>query len=137
MKPNQNLYTLTADIITGLKSILEDFKPDYVYVHSDTTTTAANRGYLRGIEDEFNESTNTIRKELNQLTDAGYLLREQADNKVYYSANTKHSFFAPLQLLIRKHLVWRTCWRKSSQKQMLWRRWPYRGTTPKSGCRAG
>jgi UDP-N-acetylglucosamine 2-epimerase (non-hydrolysing) len=39
MKPNQNLYTLTADIITGLKPILEDFQPDYVYVHGDTTTT--------------------------------------------------------------------------------------------------
>lgn len=41
MKPNQNLYTLTADIITSLKNILEDFKPDYVYVHGDTTTTMA------------------------------------------------------------------------------------------------
>ena len=41
MKPNQNLYTLTADIITGLKPILEDFQPDYVYVHGDTTTTMA------------------------------------------------------------------------------------------------
>ncbi|CDT01290.1 UDP-N-acetyl glucosamine-2-epimerase [Sphingobacterium sp. PM2-P1-29] len=39
MKPNQNLYTLTADIITELKAVLEDFKPDYVYVHGDTTTT--------------------------------------------------------------------------------------------------
>jgi len=39
MKPNQNLYTLTADIITELKTVLEDFKPDYVYVHGDTTTT--------------------------------------------------------------------------------------------------
>jgi UDP-N-acetylglucosamine 2-epimerase (non-hydrolysing) len=41
MKPNQNLYTLTADIITGLKPVLEDFEPDYVYVHGDTTTTMA------------------------------------------------------------------------------------------------
>ncbi|WP_426279033.1 non-hydrolyzing UDP-N-acetylglucosamine 2-epimerase [Chryseobacterium sp. S-02] len=41
MKPNQNLYTLTADIITELKSILESFKPDFVYVHGDTTTTMA------------------------------------------------------------------------------------------------
>ncbi|WP_419870095.1 non-hydrolyzing UDP-N-acetylglucosamine 2-epimerase [Chryseobacterium sp. CT-SW4] len=41
MKPNQNLYTLTADIISGLKDILEDFKPDFVYVHGDTTTTMA------------------------------------------------------------------------------------------------
>ena len=41
MKPNQNLYSLTADIIIGLKPILEEFKPDYVYVHGDTTTTMA------------------------------------------------------------------------------------------------
>lgn len=42
MKPNQNLYTLTADIITGLKPVLEEFKPEYVYVHGDTTTTMAS-----------------------------------------------------------------------------------------------
>ncbi|MDC9724257.1 MAG: UDP-N-acetylglucosamine 2-epimerase (non-hydrolyzing) [Urechidicola sp.] len=41
MKPNQNLYSLTADIITSLKPILEEFQPDYVYVHGDTTTTMA------------------------------------------------------------------------------------------------
>lgn len=41
MKPNQNLYGLTADIITGLKPILDEFQPDYVYVHGDTTTTMA------------------------------------------------------------------------------------------------
>lgn len=41
MKPNQNLFTLTADIISGLKPILDEFKPDYVYVHGDTTTTLA------------------------------------------------------------------------------------------------
>ncbi len=41
MKPDQNLYKLTADIITNLKPVLEDYKPDYVYVHGDTTTTMA------------------------------------------------------------------------------------------------
>jgi UDP-N-acetylglucosamine 2-epimerase (non-hydrolysing) len=41
MKPNQNLYTLTASIITELKPILESFNPDFVYVHGDTTTTMA------------------------------------------------------------------------------------------------
>ena len=41
MKPNQNLYSLTAEIVVGLKPVLEDFKPDYVYVHGDTTTTMA------------------------------------------------------------------------------------------------
>lgn len=42
MKPNQNLYSLTSEIITSLKPILEEFKPDYVYVHGDTTTTMAS-----------------------------------------------------------------------------------------------
>lgn len=41
MKPNQNLYTLTSDLILGLKPILEEYQPDYVYVHGDTTTTMA------------------------------------------------------------------------------------------------
>ncbi|MEN2489793.1 UDP-N-acetylglucosamine 2-epimerase (non-hydrolyzing) [Flavobacterium sp. B11] len=41
MKPNQNLYSLTTDIILGLKPLFEEFKPDYVYVHGDTTTTMA------------------------------------------------------------------------------------------------
>ncbi len=41
MKPDQNLYTLTADIITEMKAVLDDFNPDYIYVHGDTTTTMA------------------------------------------------------------------------------------------------
>ena len=41
MKPRQNLYGLTADIITNMKSVLEDFQPEYVFVHGDTTTTMA------------------------------------------------------------------------------------------------
>lgn len=41
MKPGQNLYGLTAAIITNLQPVLEEFKPDYVYVHGDTTTTMA------------------------------------------------------------------------------------------------
>ena len=41
MEPGQNLYGLTATIIESLKSILEEFIPDYVFVHGDTTTTMA------------------------------------------------------------------------------------------------
>lgn len=40
MKPNQNLYLLSANVLTRLKPVLEDFSPDFVYVHGDTTTTA-------------------------------------------------------------------------------------------------
>ncbi|MEM9649096.1 MAG: UDP-N-acetylglucosamine 2-epimerase (non-hydrolyzing) [Bacteroidota bacterium] len=42
MRPNQSLYSLTANILNSLKPILEEFKPDYVYVHGDTTTTMAS-----------------------------------------------------------------------------------------------
>ena len=42
MKPNQNLYNLTGEVIAGLKPILEAFEPDFVYVHGDTTTTMAS-----------------------------------------------------------------------------------------------
>jgi len=42
MKPGQNLYSLTATIITELQPILEEFKPDFVFVHGDTTTTMAS-----------------------------------------------------------------------------------------------
>ena len=41
MKPSQNLYGLTATIIESLKPILEEFNPNYVFVHGDTTTTMA------------------------------------------------------------------------------------------------
>ncbi len=41
MKPNQNLYGLTATIIEEMKIVLEDAQPDYVYVHGDTTTSMA------------------------------------------------------------------------------------------------
>ena len=41
MKPGQNLYGLTSTIIESLNPILEEFSPDYVFVHGDTTTTMA------------------------------------------------------------------------------------------------
>ncbi len=41
MRPGQNLFQLTADVIMGLKAVLEDFRPDTVLVHGDTTTSTA------------------------------------------------------------------------------------------------
>lgn len=41
MKANQNLYSLTADILISMKEVLEDYRPDYVFVHGDTTTSMA------------------------------------------------------------------------------------------------
>lgn len=41
MKPGQDLYDITANVLSGMKSVLEDFKPDVVLVHGDTTTTSS------------------------------------------------------------------------------------------------
>lgn len=39
MKPGQDLYDITSNVLIGMKSVLDDFKPDVVLVHGDTTTT--------------------------------------------------------------------------------------------------
>lgn len=64
----------------------------------------ANNGYLRGLAEEMNESTNAIRKELNHLTEAGYLEKESRQNKISYRANRKHPLFSTLQKIIHQHI---------------------------------
>jgi UDP-N-acetylglucosamine 2-epimerase (non-hydrolysing) len=39
MQSGQDLYDVTTRILSGLKSVLQDFKPDIVLVHGDTSTT--------------------------------------------------------------------------------------------------
>ncbi len=41
MKPGQDLYDVTANVLLGMKPVLSDFKPDVVFVHGDTSTTFA------------------------------------------------------------------------------------------------
>ncbi len=42
------MYTLTSDILVRLKPILEEFKPDFVNVHGDTTTTMSIAAFYSG-----------------------------------------------------------------------------------------
>ena len=63
-----------------------------------------NKGYLNSLANEFGESTNSVRKELNNLSSAGYLNRVRKHNKVVYSANISHPMFKTLQQIVRKHL---------------------------------
>ena len=42
MTPGQNLHQLTSEIINQTRDIFEMFKPDYVFVHGDTTTAMAS-----------------------------------------------------------------------------------------------
>ncbi|REG91469.1 helix-turn-helix domain-containing protein [Algoriphagus antarcticus] len=62
------------------------------------------QSHLRGLADEFGESTNAIRKELNNLTKAGILVKETDKNKIAYKANVQHPFFSNIQEIIRKYL---------------------------------
>ncbi|MFC3880849.1 ArsR family transcriptional regulator [Algoriphagus namhaensis] len=65
---------------------------------------AQNQSHLRGLADEFGESTNSIRKELNNLTSAGFLVKQNDKNKITYQANIEHPFFNNIQDIIRKYL---------------------------------
>lgn len=42
MRENQNLWNLTSDILLGIKTVLEETKPDVVLIHGDTTTAFAS-----------------------------------------------------------------------------------------------
>jgi UDP-N-acetylglucosamine 2-epimerase (non-hydrolysing) len=42
MRPGQNLHSLTSLIIEETKRVFEEFKPDYLFVHGDTTTSTAS-----------------------------------------------------------------------------------------------
>lgn len=41
MKPGQDLFDVTCNVLQGLKSVFQSVRPDMVLVHGDTTTTMA------------------------------------------------------------------------------------------------
>ena len=41
MRPGQTLTDITSNILKGMESVLQEYKPDAVLVHGDTTTTLA------------------------------------------------------------------------------------------------
>lgn len=61
------------------------------------------KAYLRGLADEFGESTNAIRLELNHLEEAGLLRAESEGNKKVYQANPFHPLFGDIRSLVLKH----------------------------------
>jgi len=64
----------------------------------------ANKGHLNGLAVEMGESTNSIRKELNNLYGAGYLNKFKIDNKIEYKVNTKHPLYNTMRNVVLKHL---------------------------------
>ncbi len=61
-----------------------------------------NTGYLRNLEDEFGESSNAIRLELNKFEKAGFLDSSNEGNKKIFSVNIKHPLFNEINRIIMK-----------------------------------
>jgi len=68
------------------------------FLNSNTTA------YLRGLESEFGESTNSIRLELNKFEKVGMLTSSLQGNKKVFTANTKHPLFNELHNILRKYI---------------------------------
>lgn len=64
---------------------------------------SSNTAYLRNLEEEFQESTNSIRIELNRFEDAGLLIASSSGNKKIFKVNTSNSFFKDLHSLVKKY----------------------------------
>ena len=65
---------------------------------------AREESYLRGLEDEFGESSNSIRIELNKFEKAGLLNSRSQGNKKLFRANTKHPLFPDIHNILLKHI---------------------------------
>ena len=66
------------------------------FINSNTTA------YLRSLEQEFGDSTNAIRLELNRLEGAGMLSSFSKGNKKMFQANTKHPLFKEVRNILLK-----------------------------------
>jgi len=61
-----------------------------------------NVAYLRSLEEEFQESTNGIRLELNKFEKAGFLDSFLKGNKKLFKVNTKHPLFKDIHNIVMK-----------------------------------
>jgi hypothetical protein len=60
--------------------------------------------YVREMTRVIDEQINSVRRELLNLESIGIIKNETFDNKVYYSANTKHPFTRPLVDIFSKKI---------------------------------
>lgn len=63
-----------------------------------------NESYLRSLEQEFGESTNAIRLELNRLSKAGMLTSTTRGNKKYFKANQDHPLYDDIHSILLKQI---------------------------------
>jgi len=90
--PDNSKYMLEALITskTRVKILLKFF------------LNKANKSYLRSLEQEFGESSNAIRIELNRFEEAGLLTSYFVGNKKFFQANTDHPLFNDINSILIK-----------------------------------
>jgi hypothetical protein len=62
------------------------------------------RGHLRGLAEEFGDSTNAVRIELNKLEEAGLLHGQTEGQKVVYRVNKSNPFYSDLVSMVSKYM---------------------------------
>ena len=65
-----------------------------------------NKAYLRNLAQEFGESTNAIRLELNRLEKAGMLTSNMEGNKKIFQTNIQHPLFQEIHSIVLKYVDW-------------------------------
>jgi hypothetical protein len=86
----QNLLTGIISSKTRIKLLVKFFfNPD-------------TRSYLRELAKEFDLSTNSVREELNQLTQIKLLKTSKNGRQVFYTANPAHPLFPELTSMVQK-----------------------------------
>lgn len=63
-----------------------------------------SHAYLRELADDFNESTNSIRLELNRFEEANLLTSHINSNKKVYKANPNHPLFFDIHNILLKYI---------------------------------
>jgi len=62
-----------------------------------------SKAYLRGLADEFDESTNSVRVELNRFEEAGMLSSDLVGNKKVFQANKEYPLFEEIRKILLKY----------------------------------
>lgn len=68
------------------------------FINPETTS------YLRELAEEFGESSNAVRVELNRLVEAGLLTSEYAGRLKLYKANVNNPIFSELHNIVKKYI---------------------------------
>jgi UDP-N-acetylglucosamine 2-epimerase (non-hydrolysing) len=126
MKHNQTLFDITANLLTGIDAVLDDFRPELVFVQGDTTTTftASLAAYYKKIKvahleaglrsfNKYSPFPEEINRRLTSViadfhfapteTNKDNLLAEGYKNNIYVVGNTViDALFLGLNLIEKK-----------------------------------